>query len=113
MSELYFDYIKSRLGQEVLQDPDKKSFVIYQTKDEEFYLQDLYIDPYARERDILRSLTNEIKRISRERGCKFVTASVVPSALKSTESMKLLIWWGFELISSTQDFIILKKTLKE
>jgi len=113
MSELYFDYIKTRLGQEVLQDEAKKSFCIFQTKDEEFYLQDLYIDPYARERDILRDLTNQIKKVSKERGCKYVTASVIPSALKSTESMKLLIWWGFELISSTQDFIILKKTLKE
>jgi GNAT superfamily N-acetyltransferase len=106
---LYGDYIKERLNREIFE--TSLGFATYEITGEECYIVDVFIKEEARKTGHGSWIADKIKEIAKERGCKYLTGSVVPSSNGSTESTKALLAYGFKIHSSKDDFIIFTKEI--
>ena len=108
--ELYLDYIKERLGQEVMVE-EGKAFIVFQIEKEEIYIQDIYVDPLYRKTGIMSEMEKRIEAHALERGCTYATGTIQPTAANSTESLAYCLGRGYELLEAGKNIIILKKDL--
>ncbi len=107
---LYADYVKERLGDEIIE--SKSGFATYRfTDDKTVYLVDLYVSPDFRKMGVARDMANLVGEIAKKRGCIKMIGSVVPSAKGSAQSMKVLLAYGMVPDSSTNDFVLFRKDL--
>jgi hypothetical protein len=106
---LYAQYVREREGREIIEYPE--GFVTYSFEGENCYIQDVFVTKDHRRKNICFDLGDRVSRIAKEKGCKALLGSVVPTAKGSTESLKMLIAYGFMIYSSTNNFILLKKEL--
>jgi predicted GNAT family acetyltransferase len=107
--KMFADYIKERGGKDIVY--SDKGFATYSFNESSCYIEEIYVVPESRKSGEASRLTNEIAEIAKERGYKMLTGSVCPTANGSTESMKALLAYGFKLVSSTHNFIILSKEI--
>jgi GNAT superfamily N-acetyltransferase len=75
------------------------------------YIEDIYITPEMRKDKNASLLADSITEIAKERGCTHLIGSVVPSANNSTISLKVLLGYGFTLVSSDKDLIWFRKEI--
>lgn len=108
--ELYKKYLEERTPGKSVYFNDY-GFATYQITGDEVYIEDLYVLPEYRKEGIAASLADSIGAMAKEAGCKVMTGSVVPSAVNSTTSMKVLLSYGFRLHKSLDNFIIFVKDL--
>lgn len=107
---LYADYIKERLGDEIIE--NETGFASYRYLNEkQVYIVDLYIRPAYRKQRAASALSDHIVEVARARGCSELIGTVVPSAKGSTESIKALLGYGLRLDSASQDLVIFKKDI--
>lgn len=107
---LYPDYIKERLGNEILE--TDKGFAIYRFTDEKtVYIVDIYVKPEHRRHGVASDIADHIEELARGRGCTSMLGSVVASANGSTDSIRVLLAYGMKVISSGQDFILFRKEI--
>lgn len=111
MSEksLYGQYIEEREGKGIVE--NEHGFATYVIAGEECYLEDIFIKRGSRLAGAASELADNVAKIGRERGCKYLTGSCVPSTKGATESMKAMFSYGFRIYSCVQDKIILIKEL--
>lgn len=108
--ELYKKYLEeTHEGKSLVYDED--GFASYWIKGTECYIEDIYTVPDKRQTYHAADLANKIAKIAKDRGCTLLTGSVVPSANESTRSLKVLLGYGFKLLSSSNNFIIFGKDL--
>lgn len=107
---LYSDYILERENRECIEDPE--GFVTFKVFGKECYIQDIYIVPLKRRSNKATELATQVEVIAKERGCTIITGSVCPSAKNSTDSIKVLIAYGFKLMKSEPDLIWFAKEVK-
>ena len=110
MSELYFDYIKERLGLETLVKEDK-AFIVFKIEGEEIYIQDIYVRPDLRKTGIMQEMEVEVESLAAARGCTYATGTVQITANGSHESLKYCLDRGYKVIDLMQNVIILRKEL--
>jgi len=104
----YAQYLKERTNDEIIE--TKKGFLTYRFMPTgEVYIVDLYIHPDFREQGEASALADEVVAIAKQRGCTELLGSVVPSNKGSTASLKVLLAYGMNLKSSTNDFILFSK----
>ncbi len=106
---LYKDYIKERENRECIESED--GFITYKIYGIECYIIDIYVVPEKRISAIGRNMADQVAEIAKEQGCKVLSGSVVPSANNSTESIKILISYGFKLIKSEPNMIWFAKEI--
>lgn len=106
---LYGDYIKERLGKEIIE--DENGFATYYFVNDSTYIENIYVIPEARKLGIASKYADKIAEITLERGYTRLYGSVVPSASGATESLKVLLSYGFQIESAAQNFIVLVKDL--
>lgn len=109
MDNLYANYIKERLGKEVLS--FRNAFITYIIDGEECYMEDIYVAPQARRKGVGTAITDEVVKRAKEAGCKYVTGSVDPTTNGATESMKALLSYGFKLTGLHGNLIVLIKPI--
>lgn len=110
MMDMYKAYLEERTpGKSVYY--NDYGFATYHINGEEVYIEDLYVKPEYRKEGIAASLADSIAVTAKAAGCKVMTGSVVPSAVNSTTSMKVLLAYGFRLHKSLDNFIIFVKDL--
>lgn len=102
----YGQYIKDREGFDIVE--DLCGFATYKITGDECYVRDIFVEKKYRKDGVARSLCDRIKDIAKAEGCKWLVGSVQPSVPFSTESLKVVLAYGFSLASSQNDFIILK-----
>lgn len=102
----YAQYIKAREGFDIIE--NAYGFATYKITNDECYVRDIFVEKQYRNDGAATRLCDKIKEIARGGGCKWLTGSVVPSAPHSTESMKVVLAYGFQLAACSPDFIILK-----
>ncbi len=78
---------------------------------DEVYLKDIWVEKQFRQLDEASKLADRVAAIAKERGCKYMTGTVCPKANNSTASLKVLLGYGMELVSATENLIIFKKDL--
>lgn len=104
---LYAKYIEERLGKQIIE--SDKSFVVYSFTEDAVYISDVYIDKEYRRTGEASRLGDKVTEIAKSKGYNKLLGSVQPSTKGSSESMQMLLAYGFKLDSSTNDFILLKK----
>lgn len=109
MPSHFANYIKERQGKEIIE--DNYGFATYSFVKGDVYIEDIYVNPDARSRAHASGYADKIAEIAKERGCKNMIGTVVPSTNGSTTSLKVLLAYGFQLHSSANDFIVFKKEL--
>ncbi len=106
---LWAQYIKERNGMETLE--HEFGFMTYKIQGEECYIEDAFILPAHRQKNMGSLLLEEIEQKAREAGCKHLTSVIRPSEVFATGSMKAQLAVGFKIYMSTSDKIIMMKGL--
>lgn len=106
---LYADYLRERSFTEILE--KDYGFATYELAGDECYIKDLYVIPSKRKEGLASEMANEISQIAKEKGCKYLTGSVCPSAKGSDASLQILSAYGMKLHSSRENLIIFKKDI--
>lgn len=103
---LYAEYKLEREGKKTIESPD--GFLTYSLHPDVMYIEDLFVTKDKRSEGHAVKLANEALAIAKGAGCKKVLGSIVPLASGSTESMRVLIDYGFKIQSSQENFIWLE-----
>lgn len=106
---LYSEYIKEREGIETVE--SDRGFATFLFQDKECYIKDIYVRPEYRKTDEASTMANIIAEVAKRQGCKYLTGSVAPNTKGATESMKVLLAYGFKLAKSTPELIWFFKEL--
>ena len=109
MPSLYAQYIEELTYGHVVE--NEQGFASYVFVDNGCYIKDIYIKPEFRKQGAASSISAIIENIAKQRDCKYLLGSVVPSAKGSTTSLKVLLAYGFKLESASNDFVLFKKEL--
>lgn len=107
---LYGQYIKEREGKSILE--KDYGFATYVINGQECYIEDIYVVPEMRKKHVASELANEVVEIAKAKGCTVLTGTVSPTAKGATESLKVLLAYGFQLHSCRPDLIIFAKEIK-
>lgn len=100
---LYADYIKERGVKGIVEIPE--GFATYAISGEECYVEDVYVAPEHRKKGTCFNLADQIANLAKAKGCKYMTSTVVPSARGSTESVKVILAYGFKLAKAEHNAI--------
>lgn len=107
---LYAEYIKEQTHGHIIE--TEIGFATYVFVDAETcYIKDIYVRPEYRLAHHASDISALIEDLAREKGCKRLLGSVVPSAKNGTRSLKVLLAYGFQLLSSSNDIIYFVKDL--
>lgn len=107
---LYAQYVAERTGDHVLE--TEHGFALYRyISENRVYIVDIYVEPLFRKSGLASEMADQIAAEAKAKGCTEMIGSVVPSTKGSTTSLKVLLGYGFELLSSTNDIIFFKKEL--
>lgn len=110
---MYGDYIKERLGDEILE--SEYGFATYRYIDKAggkaVYIIDIYVIPEFRQSGEAARLADRIAGIAKGRGCNEMIGTVLTSAKTATDSVKVLLAYGMGLKSSTSEALIFAKTI--
>lgn len=106
---LYGQYIKERENFEIIE--DEFGFASYIISGDECYLRDVYVVPEQRRSKKCFELADKVAAIAKYKGCTFMTGTVYPGANGSTESLKVLLKYGFKVSQTTSEKIIFIKEL--
>lgn len=99
-----------REGIFTFQIPDKGR-AEYSIHGDECYISMIYVVPEERQNGVASFMADEIEKIAKEKGCLFLTGSVVPSLKGATESALAMIKAGFDIHSSRDNFIVFKRRI--
>jgi GNAT superfamily N-acetyltransferase len=105
------DYIKERLGKEIIEIAEGFATYYFFENDMCCYLEDIYIEPASRRKGVATILAKLVEEKAREKGAIVLFGSVLPAAGGSTASLKALLAYGFELHGIEGDLIMFKKPL--
>jgi Acetyltransferase (GNAT) family len=106
---MYAEYVKERLGKDCFW--TEKGFATFSFTEDAVYIEDLFVLPEFRKSSEASNIADNIAEIAKARGYKKMLGSVIPSANGSTVSMKVLLAYGFEIDSSSNNFILLRKEI--
>ena len=108
---LYGSYIKEREDKEIIE--DSRGFATYQFLDyDRCYIESIYVQPDFRNTNLASEMADKIAIIAKERGCTKLVGSVSPTANGATASLKVLLAYGFQLESSSNNLIVFVKDLE-
>jgi len=107
--DLWSMYFKEREGCECSN--TGKAVASYKINGEDCYSRDIFVHPDFRDSGEASVVTDEIAAIARERGCKYLTGSCVPSTKGASLSMFAMLKYGFKIKSAHEDFIIVFKEI--
>lgn len=106
---LQAQYAKERENIETLE--SEIGFATYYFLEDGCYIKDIYVHPDHRKSGEASRLANEIAVMAKEKGSKKLYGTVCPSANGSTESLKVLLAYGFRLDSCISNLIAMVKEI--
>jgi len=107
--KMFAEYIKERENKECIF--SDKGFATFLFENKTCYIESIYVKQEHRKSGEASRLADKITEIAVEKGCNLLMGSVSPMANGSTASLKVLLAYGFNLVSSTNNFIILSKEI--
>lgn len=108
---LYADYLREKTTDNIIE--TDKGFATYRYLDNNktVYIVDIYVRPDFRKTDVASTMADTIVEEAHKKGCNKLLGSVVPSNKNSTISMLVLLAYGMDLDSSSNDFVVFKKEI--
>lgn len=104
---LYSEYIKERQGIDIVE--CEHGFATYKFVPGGCYIIDIYVRPELRRTGLATELGLKVVEIAKKHKVDTIIGTVSPSTHGSTDSLKALLSWGFELDNCKQDQIVLTK----
>lgn len=104
---LYKDYVKEREGLETLESPH--GFALYKIKDNECYIQDIFVDRMHRRSGIAAEMADKVADMAKEQGCIWLVGSVDTRAKGSDTSIKVLLAYGMKFSTAKGDMLYFVK----
>lgn len=92
---MYGDYINEREGKSIIE--NEKGFATFKINGEICYIEDIYIEPYSRQKHAASDLADKVVEYAKEHGCKTLLGSVNPATNNATISLKVLLGYGMKL----------------
>lgn len=105
----YKRYLEERTASKIIE--TEFGFVTYSFNDHGVYIEEIFVDKGFRHINKASELADEVAEIARKAGHKTMFGSVCPSAKGSTASLKVLLGYGMELHSATNNMIYFKKEI--
>ena|ERR1700722_12992962 len=106
---LFSDYIQEREGKGLIE--TDKGFATYSFVKDGAYIEDIFVHKDHRHSGEAAQMADQIAILAKEKGLTKLFGSISPSANNSTISLKVLLAYGFQLNSSTNNFIWLEKDI--
>lgn len=106
---LLAQYIQEGKGKSTLE--SDKGFAIYSFVNDGCYIEEIFILKEYRKTGEASRLTDQIVEIARQKGCKKLLGSIIPSTSVATNSIRAMIAYGFKVTGSISNFIYLEKDL--
>lgn len=106
---LFGDYIKQRENKDIIE--TDKGFATYSVVKDGIYIEDIFVSSDYRHSHEAARMADQIAIIAKEKGLNKLFGSISPTANHSTSSLKVLLAYGFQLDSATNNFILLKKDI--
>ena len=106
---LYAKYLEDRTPRKIIE--SEFGFITYEFTEDGIYIVDVYTVPEARRTGECFKLADMVLDIAKSHDLKFLYGSVCPAANNSTESLKVLLAYGFKLKSSFENFIYFYKEI--
>jgi GNAT superfamily N-acetyltransferase len=94
----YADYLNETGSKHILE--DASGFATYHLVGKECYIEDIYVAPVFRQQKVASQFAQQIESIAKVAGCTHLTGSVNTTAKNPTQSMKVLLAYGFKLLRS-------------
>lgn len=107
--DLYAAYLEE-LGVKKLYRNDK-GFALYSFAENYLYIEEIFILPEYRGKKEFSILCDSLTEIAKQKGCKRLLGSVVPTINNSTRSLGMLLSYGAKLVSATNNFIVFEKEI--
>jgi GNAT superfamily N-acetyltransferase len=110
---LYNEYLKERLGDNLFVDPENRGFATYRYLNENktVYIVDIFVLPDFRRTGLASRIADSICEIAKKQGAKELIGTVSPKAKNPTDSLKVLLGYGMTLINSQADMIVFRKDI--
>lgn len=111
MKSLYSQYLLERTDDRIIE--TVHGFVTYRYLEDEkkVYITDIFVESNSRKNGLAAHLADLVVKEAKEKDCKELIGSVVPSLKNSTISMQVLLGYGMSLQSASHDFVIFKKDI--
>lgn len=107
---LWGQYIQERLGHLIIE--DDFGFISYQFLDgDACFIEDMFVIPEMRQKGRGSALCMQLENVCKSAKIKSLRCSVWPEARNATESMKVILAYGFCLSHITDDLIYFSKEL--
>ena len=106
---MYGKYITERTNKHIIE--TDKGFAVYSYTQEGVYVEEIFVERDFRKSGVASELADKIADEAKSKGFKLMFGSVCPAAKGSTASLKVLLAYGFELLSSQDNLIFMKKEI--
>jgi GNAT superfamily N-acetyltransferase len=109
MASLYAEYIKEWMGHEIIE--NECGFASYSFEPYGCYIRDIFVIPELRKTKLASRMADEIAEIARSQGVRKLFGTVNLLSKSSTESLKVLLAYGFRVRNCTEDLIMMEKDI--
>lgn len=106
---LFAEYIQEREGKHIVE--SDKGFATYTFVGDGCYIEDIYVAKKYRKHGQAAEFADQIAKVAKEKGFHKLYGTVAPGANGSTDSLKVLLAYGFKLHSSNQNLIVMVKEI--
>lgn len=106
---LFGQYIKERENKEIIE--TDQGFATYFYLNDGVYIENIYVAPDYRHLKGASKLADQIAELAKAKGYSKMYGSVAPSTNNSTDSLKVLLGYGFQLQSAEHNFISFVKEI--
>lgn len=103
----YAQYIKERENRDIIE--TENGFLSYRITEDECLVCDVFIKPELRRTGAIRYFSDEIVRIAKEKGCRYLAGKIYLTGAYATETLLHNLKWGFKLHSVEKECIVLVK----
>ena len=108
---LYGDYLAEREGYDIVEDENGFATYIYSPENSECYIRDIYVKPESRKDHIASHYADEITKLAKLNGCTTLSGSVDPRSTGATDSLKVLLAYGFKVHSINGPLVMFVKEI--
>ena len=110
MTKSHFaNYKEERENANVIE--DEYGFIVYKFENEYVYIEDLYVVPEKRKSLIASSYADKVVDIAKKEGYNRLLGSVSPQDPNATANLKVLLGYGFRLLSCKEEIIYFIKEI--
>lgn len=110
---MYAEYVRERLGDSILEREDGFATYRYLDKDGKkcVYIVDIYVRAASRKGRVASEMADCIVALAKLQGCTILLGTVMPTAIGSTDSLKVLLGYGMSIHSCKENLIVFEKEI--